>query len=93
MNNNNYAVVLLKIVIDYRNTTKKRKITKKSTTIPKNAYCGSLCFYNKMIVAELRFIVVLQYTPKKGLLRTYLIQNAFHISKTLIKYLLRMSFK
>ena len=33
-----------------------------STTIPKNAYCGSLCFYNKMIVAELRFIVVVQYT-------------------------------
>ena len=59
MNKNNYV----------RNTTKKEKLPS-STTIPKNAYCGSLCFYNKMIVAEFRFIVVLQYTL--SLYKTYL---------------------
>ena len=64
MNSNNYVVILLEIVINCRNTTKKKKKLPSSTTIQKKAYCGSLYFYNKMIVAELHFIVVLQYTRK-----------------------------
>ena len=59
MNKNYYVVVLHEIVINCRNTTKNKLPS--STTIAKNAYCGSLCLYNKMIVAELHFIVVLQY--------------------------------
>jgi len=55
-------VVLLEIVINCRNTTKKIKNHQVVPQYQKNAYCGSLCFYNKMIVAKLRFIVVLQYT-------------------------------
>ena len=63
MNNNNYVVVLLEIVINCRNATKKKEKLPSSTPIPKNSYCGSLCFYNKTIVTELRFSVILQYTP------------------------------
>ena len=65
----NYVVVLLENVINCRNATKKERKSPSSTTIPKNAYCGILCFYNKMIVAELRFIVVIQYIQNLYLIR------------------------